>query len=145
MAKLISQSCGESQLAVCLSREDRAIWRTLEHSWMFDKPQKQATAKAAWATFSSNTWLNSKLMYTAIIWWWKVCLAVVCVEAGFSQIQSHIKYALWQYNYIFYEFKVVRDPYIKYCASVHICISVIYPTLDGSLWLTCPDPNSADS
>ena len=24
----------------------------------FDKPQKQATAKAAWATFSTNIWLN---------------------------------------------------------------------------------------
>ena len=29
-------------------------------------------------------------MCTAIVRWWKVCLAVVCVEAGFSQIWSHI-------------------------------------------------------
>ena len=28
-------------------------------------------------------------MCTTIIRWWKVCLAIVCVEAGFSQIQSH--------------------------------------------------------
>ena len=28
------------------------------HSWTSDKPQKQATAKAARATFSINTWLN---------------------------------------------------------------------------------------
>ena len=35
---------------------------------MSDKTQKQATAKAA------------------IMWWWKVYLAFVCVEGGFSQI-----------------------------------------------------------
>ena len=34
---------------------------------MSDKPQKQAIAKAAWATFSTNTCRNYKLMYTAIV------------------------------------------------------------------------------
>ena len=29
-------------------------------------------------------------MFTATVWWWKVCLAVVCVETDFSQIWSHI-------------------------------------------------------
>ena len=88
MAKHISQSCGESQLAVCLSRGDGAILRILEHLWTPNKPQKQATAKAARVTFSTNNWLN--IMYTAIFWWWKVCLAVVCMKAGFPQIQSHM-------------------------------------------------------
>ena len=67
MAKPISQSCVESQLSVCLSRVDGAIIRTPEDSWTSHKPQKQATAKGAWVTFSTNTWLNSELMYIAIV------------------------------------------------------------------------------
>ena len=51
MAKLICQSSGELQPAVCLSRGDGAIWRPPEHLWMSDKPQKQAIAKVALATF----------------------------------------------------------------------------------------------
>ena len=45
MAKLIRQSCDESQPAICLSGGDRAIRRPPEHSWMPDKPQKQAAQK----------------------------------------------------------------------------------------------------
>ena len=74
------------QLAVCLSRGHGTIWRQPEHLRTSDKPQKQDTAKAAWAILSVNTWLNCKSMCKAIIWWWKVCLAIMCVEAGFSQI-----------------------------------------------------------
>ena len=90
MAKLISQSCSELLPALCLSRGYAAIWRWPEHSWMSDRPQKQATAKVAQATFSINTCLNCWSMCTTIIWWWKVCLAIVCMEVGFSQIRSHI-------------------------------------------------------
>ena len=88
MAKHISQLCGESQMAFCLSRGDGAILRILERSWTSNKPQKQATAKAARVTFSTNNWLN--IMCTAIFWWWKVCLAVVCMKASFPQIWSHM-------------------------------------------------------
>ena len=42
MAKLISQYCGDSQLAVCLSEEDGAIERLLEHSWMPDTYEEKA-------------------------------------------------------------------------------------------------------
>ena len=58
MAKLISQLCGKSQLAVCLSRGYAAILRRPKHLWMSERPQKQATAKAAWETFNINTCLN---------------------------------------------------------------------------------------
>ena len=44
MTKVISQLCGKLQLAVWLSRGDRAIKRPPEHLQMSDKPQKQATA-----------------------------------------------------------------------------------------------------
>ena len=54
MVKLTSQSCGGLQLAFCLPRGDDAIYRPPENSWISDKPQKQATAKAAWETFSIN-------------------------------------------------------------------------------------------
>ena len=50
----LSQSCGELQPAVCLPRGYAAIWRRPVHPWMSDKPQKQATAKVAWATFSMS-------------------------------------------------------------------------------------------
>ena len=33
--------------------------------------------------------MTGELMCTAIIWWRKVCLIVVCMESGSSQIQSH--------------------------------------------------------
>ena len=59
-----------------------------EHSWKFDKPQKQTTAKAVRVTFNINACLNCWLMCTAINWWWKVYLAVVCMEASFSLMQS---------------------------------------------------------
>ena len=41
-----------------LVQGDGAIQRSLEHSWMSDKAQKQATAKAAWATFTTDTSLK---------------------------------------------------------------------------------------
>ena len=70
MAKPISQSCGKLQPAVCLSRGYGA-------SLTSDKPQKQAKAKAAWATFTINTWLNCWLMCTAIIDG-KKCVLMLC-------------------------------------------------------------------
>ena len=38
--------------------EREPIYVPPEHSWMSDKPQKQAIAKASWATFSTNTCQN---------------------------------------------------------------------------------------
>ena len=35
-------------------------------------------------------WIYSYSVYTAIVWWWKVYLAVVYVEASFSQIWSQM-------------------------------------------------------
>ena len=58
MTKVISQSCDKLQLAVWWSRGDRAIKRPPKHLQMSDKPQKQATAKVAWATFTINSCMN---------------------------------------------------------------------------------------
>ena len=58
MAKLISQSCSELQLDVWLSREMEFEDHLSAEAWTSDKPQKQATAKVARATFSIYTWLN---------------------------------------------------------------------------------------
>ena len=75
MAKPISQSCGNyNWLSASLT-----TWALVES----DKPQKQTTEKAAWATFSINAGIVQLLFDR------KVCLAVVYVGAGFSQIQSH--------------------------------------------------------
>ena len=58
---------------------------------MSDKPQKQTTAKTAWATFSSK-YLPELLvsLYSYCVMVKSVSLAVVCVEGGFSQIQSQL-------------------------------------------------------
>ena len=53
MSNFISQSCGDLQPASYLSREDGAIQRSPEHSWMSGKVQKQATLKAASALIAS--------------------------------------------------------------------------------------------
>ena len=60
------------------------IWSALEESHSKKQP--------AWATFSSNTHLNSLV----ILWWWKVCLTVVWVETSSLQIHLHI----WYINHI---------------------------------------------
>ena len=61
------QSCGDLYTAGCLSREDGAILRSLEHSWISQRSQEQATAKTAWATISTDTCLKCELMCTAIV------------------------------------------------------------------------------
>ena len=42
-------------------------------------------------------------MYTAIIWWWKVCLAVMCVEGSFSQIGPHV----WSLIYMVFKIHTI--------------------------------------
>ena len=54
MAYLTSQSCGDLQLAACLSRRDETIIRPPEQLQISDKPKKQTTIKAAWVTFSTG-------------------------------------------------------------------------------------------
>ena len=69
MANLISQLCGELQLAVYLSRgeEPSEDYPSTHVHLTSDKPQKHATAKAAWETFSTNAYLNCLLMFTATV------------------------------------------------------------------------------
>ena len=61
-----------------------------EPSCTSDKPQKQATAKAAGqlsASIPLPELLINVYIYHLMV---KVCLAVVCMEAGFSQIQYYL-------------------------------------------------------
>ena len=107
IAKPIRQSCGELQLAVCLSRGVGAIYRPHKHSWTSNKPQKQARTKAARVTFNTSACQNCWLLYPPIVWWWKVCLAVVqlCVCRSGLFKSSHIciwfsnMMAQWYYNF----------------------------------------------
>ena len=57
-SQFISQTGGELQPTVCLSIGDGTIYKSPKHFWTSDKSQKQATAKAAWVTFSISTCLN---------------------------------------------------------------------------------------
>ena len=46
MPSLTSQSCGDSLLALCLSRQDWTIYILPEHSWTSDRLNKGALVKA---------------------------------------------------------------------------------------------------
>ena len=52
MAYIINQSYGDFQQGGCLYKPTSGIQWTPEHSWMSDRPQKQASAKADLSTFS---------------------------------------------------------------------------------------------
>ena len=117
MAKLISQSCGESQYAVCFSREDRAIWRPPEHSWMSDRLKKKAWVKADCSTFSSIKHMCCWCIDVANKWWWKVYLLKLCVHKTPFGKSGHIQYFILQLhtmimNYSELQLHVVM--YLKY-------------------------------
>ena len=58
---------------------------------MHDKVQKQAIVIAEWASFSTNTCQNCMLANVYSYWLMvKAFLAVVCMEANVSQIQSRL-------------------------------------------------------
>ena len=71
-------TCGDLQPPVCLSRGDGAIQRPPEHLWMSDKLKKQATAKAVWAIFNTNTYLNCQLIYVQISSDGEKCVLLLC-------------------------------------------------------------------
>ena len=58
MAYIINQLCGDFQQGGCLYKPTSDIqWGTAEHSWMSDRPEKQASAEADAAdpsTFGSS-------------------------------------------------------------------------------------------
>ena len=54
MAYIINHSCGDFQQGGCLYKPTSGIQWTPEHSWMSDRPQKQASAKADQSTFGSG-------------------------------------------------------------------------------------------
>ena len=54
MAYNINQLCGDFQQGRCLYKPTSGIQWTPEHSWMSDRPQKQASAKADLSTFGSD-------------------------------------------------------------------------------------------
>ena len=54
MAYIIGQLYGDSQQVGCLYKPTSGIQWTPKHSWMSDRPQKQASAKADPSTFGSG-------------------------------------------------------------------------------------------
>ena len=54
MAYIIIQSYGDFQLGGCLYKPTSGIQWTPEYSWMSDRPQKQASAKADLSRFCSG-------------------------------------------------------------------------------------------
>ena len=66
MACIINQSCGDFQQGGCLYKPTSGVQWTPKHSWMSDRPQKQASAKADLSTFSSDVLVISLLMELSI-------------------------------------------------------------------------------
>ena len=91
MAKLISQSCGELQPAVCLPRGYAAIWRQPVHSWHVWQASETSHSKSNPGNFQ-HQYLAELLVnvYSYCLMVKSVSFAVVCVEAGFSQIWSQL-------------------------------------------------------
>ena len=58
---------GDLQPSGCFSSGDGAFQRSPKYSWMPDRTQKQATAKAARVTFNTDTCLICQLVCTAIM------------------------------------------------------------------------------
>ena len=58
MASLISQLCGDSLLAVFLSRQDGAIYKPPKHSWTSDRLKNEYSIKADHCTFGYGTHMN---------------------------------------------------------------------------------------
>ena len=96
---------------VCLLREmEFKLLRPPEHLWVSDKPQKQATVKAAWASFSTDTCLKHWLVYTAIVRWWN--LFCCCVHANRVYILKYINV------YIIYLCTLYRNNLLTSCNNM---------------------------
>ena len=63
MALIINQSCSDLQQGGCLYKPTSGILWTPEPSWMSDRPQKQASAKADLSTFGSGVLAISYVAY----------------------------------------------------------------------------------
>ena len=66
MGYIINQSCGDFQQGGCLYKPTSGIQWTPEHSWIFNRPQKQASAKAYLSKFGSGVLAISLLMELSI-------------------------------------------------------------------------------
>ena len=67
MAYIINQSCVDFQQGGCLYKPTSSgIHWTPEHSWMSDRPHKQASAKADPSTFGSDVLVISLLIKLSI-------------------------------------------------------------------------------
>ena len=122
LVKLISQSCGELQPAVCLSRGYTAIWRRPEHSWTSDKPH--------WETSHSKSSLGNiqhQYLPELLINW---CIQLLfdgesvsccCVRGRHllsNPVTSRVRYCKSWYkngkNSWSYQGKILRDHFLEW-------------------------------
>ena len=90
MPSSTSQSCGDSLLAVSLSRQDGVIYSLPMHSQMSDRLKKEALVKQNPCTFGYITHMNCLSIVVSIRWWEKVNNEIVCKQCTFRQIWSHV-------------------------------------------------------
>ena len=86
MTKLISQSCGELQPTVCLSRGCGAIWRRPKYSWT----SETSHSKSSPSNFQHHHW--PKLLVNVYVYHLMVKSVSCCCVRGSrpTQIQSHL-------------------------------------------------------
>ena len=86
---VIHSQLSEIETCLLIKGNEAIIMKTIQAFVDVWHTSETCTARAAWVTFSTDTWLNGYLMCTAIFWWWKVGMSIVCEEGGFFQIQSY--------------------------------------------------------
>ena len=67
-------------------------------------------------------------MCTVMVWWWMVCLAVVCVEAGLYLVQFEIRSHFYVYGGTFilaYPGFYNGFPSVRNCRNMYIRISLV--------------------
>ena len=100
MAKLIDQLCDELWLAVCLL----CHLKTIEHSWMSDKPHRQASAKDRLGKFHDQHQYLRKLLVNL----YSYCLmvkSVPCCCVRVRQLFSNPVIILYEWLLQFQGFK----------------------------------------
>ena len=104
-----------------------------EHPSNHDKPQKQATSKAAWSIISTNTWLNCQLMctlYRLMVKSVSCCCVTICAYCSFKHLMQDgfLVNISFGYAYTFYHsgimFSILWYAFSQYYVYMQLLVSL---------------------
>ena len=121
-----------SQLLACPGHADEAIQRSSKHSCMSDKTQKQPTAKAACATFSTNNCLKCQLV-CSVHSYRQRCVLLLCAWKTDFLKPSHICTHTCTHTHIYIHVHIYIYIYICSPKSKDDYHTVVYDE-DSSDW-----------